>query len=476
MKMKLKYITIFIMSGLMFACFEDKDDTITSATSVKDFVWKAMNAVYLYKSDVNDLTDGGFDNNQAYQNYLNSFDSPENLFEALIYDRPNVDRFSVITSNYFDLEQQLSGISSSNGAEFNFYFEPQNSTSLFGVVRLVQPSSNASNSGLERGQVFNKINGTALTAANLSSLLNNNSYTLNLATYDDNNTEDISDDDLILDTDQTVLLTKEIGFSENPIYDFSIIDLNSEKVGYLMYNGFVNEFDNELNQKFSDFQSQSIDHLVLDLRYNSGGSIRTAAALGSMITGQFDNQVFTTLKFNEDLQNNNANYNFSNTLSDGTGINSLNLTKIYILTSKVSASASEMMINSLKSYIDVVIIGGQTVGKSQASQIIYDSPNFGRQNANPGHSYALLPLIAITVNKNNEEVPPSGIIPIINLLESPNNYGIIGDAEEPLLQAALSDIQGSNRLSSPKTPPKQFVDSETLSPLKTLMYLETSND
>ena len=243
-----------------------------------------------------------------------------------------------------------------------------------------------------------------------------------------------------------------------------------------MYNGFVNEFDNELNQKFSDFQSQNINHLVLDLRYNSGGNIRTAAALGSMITGQFENQVFTTLKFNEDLQNNNANYNFSNTLSDGTGINSLNLTKIYILTSNVSASASEMMINSLKPYIDVVTIGGQTVGKSQAAQIIYDSPNFGRQNVNPGPSYALLPLIAITVNKNNEEVPPSGITPIINLLESPNNYGIIGDAEEPLLQAALSDIQGSNRLSSPKTPSKQFVDSETLSPLKTLMYLETSND
>ena len=474
--MKLKYIVIFIISGLMFACFEDNDDNITSSTSVKDFVWNAMNTVYLYKSNVNDLTDGGFDNNQAYLNYLNSFDSPENLFESLIYDRPNVDRFSVITSNYLDLEQQLSGISSSNGAEFNFYFEPQNSTSLFGVVRLVQPFSNASNSGLQRGQVFNKINGTALTAANLSSLLNNNSYTLNLATYDDNNTEEINDDDLILDTDQTVLLTKEIGFSENPIYDFRIIDLNSEKVGYLMYNGFVNEFDNELNQKFSDFKSQSIDHLVLDLRYNSGGSIRTAAALGSMITGQFDNQVFTTLKFNEDLQNNNTNYNFSNTLSDGTSINSLNLTKIYILTSNVSASASEMMINSLKSYIDVVIIGGQTVGKSQASQIIYDSPNFGRQNVNPGHYYALLPLIAITVNKNNEEVPSSGIIPIINLLESPNNYGIIGDAEEPLLQAALSDIQGSNRLSSPKTPSKQFVDSETLSPLKTLMYLETSND
>jgi C-terminal processing protease CtpA/Prc len=239
-----------------------------------------------------------------------------------------------------------------------------------------------------------------------------------------------------------------------------------------MYNSFVNEFDSELNVIFGDFKSQSIDHLVLDLRYNSGGSVQTAAALGSMITGQFQNQVFTTLKYNETLESNNFDYNFTNTLSNEEIINSLNLDKVYILTSNRSASASEMMVNSLKSYIEVVQIGGQTVGKSQASQIVYDSPNLGRENANPGHTYAMLPLIAITVNKNDETVPPSGIVPTVNLLERPAYYGTIGDAEEPLLKAALQDIQGSNRLAFPseiEAPPRGL---NALNSLETLMYIE----
>lgn len=470
MKTKFKCIALVILMGFTSSCFEDGDDNVTTGISIKDFVWKAMNVVYLYKSNVNDLSNDRFATNADYQNYLESNETPEALFEALIYDRENVDRFSFITSNYFELEQQLSGVTLNNGAEFNFYLVPESTTSVFGVVRLVHPNTSASSANLSRGQVFNKINDIPLESSNLSSLLANNSYSLGLATYDDNNTETFLDD-LIIDGNQTVTIVKE-GYEENPIFNSTVIDINSEKVGYLMYNSFVNEFDSELNEIFGDFKSQSIDHLVLDLRYNSGGSIQSAAALGSMITGQFENQVFTTLKYNENLESNNLDYNFTNTLSNEEIINSLNLDKVYILTSNRSASASEMMVNSLKSYIEVIQIGGQTVGKSQASQIVYDSPGLVRENANPGHNYALLPLIAITVNKNDETVPPSGIIPTVNLLENPAYYGTIGDSEEPLLKAALQDIQGSNRLafqSQIEAPP---TDLKALTPLETLMYIE----
>lgn len=470
MKTKFKCIALVILMGFTSSCFEDGDDNVTAGTSINDFVWKAMNVVYLYKSNVNDLSNDRFATNADYQNYLDSNETPETLFEALIYDRENVDRFSFITSNYFELEQQLSGVTLNNGAEFNFYLVPGSTTSVFGVVRLVHPNSSASSANLSRGQVFNKINDISLDSSNLSSLLANNSYSLGLATYDDNNTETFSDD-LIIDGNQTVTIVKE-GYEENPIFNATVIDINAEKVGYLMYNSFVNEFDSELNVIFGDFKSQSIDHLVLDLRYNSGGSVQTAAALGSMITGQFQNQVFTTLKYNETLESNNFDYNFTNTLSNEEIINSLNLDKVYILTSNRSASASEMMVNSLKSYIEVVQIGGQTVGKSQASQIVYDSPNWGRENANPGHTYALLPLIAITVNKNDETVPPSGIVPTVNLLERPAYYGTIGDAEEPLLKAALQDIQGSNRLAFPSEIEAPPTGLNALNPLETLMYIE----
>ena len=470
MKTKFKFIAIIILMGFSYSCFEDGDDNITAGTSIKDFVWKAMNVVYLYKSNINDLSNDRFTSNAEYQNYLDNNETPEALFEALIYDRENVDRFSFITSNYFELEQQLSGVTLNNGAEFNFYIVPGSTTSVFGVVRLVHPNSSASAANLSRGQVFNKINDIALNTSNFSSLVTNNSYSLSLAIYDDNDTETLSDDQ-IFDGDETITLVKE-GYEENPIFHTAVIDVNTEKVGYLMYNSFVNEFDSELNVVFGDFKSQNIDHLILDLRYNSGGSVQTATALGSMVTGQFQNQVFTTLKYNETLETNNFDYNFTNTLSNDEIINSLNLDKVYILTSNRSASASEMMVNSLKSYIEVVQIGGQTVGKSQASQIIYDSANFGRENANPGHTYALLPLIAITVNKNDETVPPSGIIPTINLLERPSNYGIIGDTEEPLLKAALEDIQGSNRLAFPSEIEMSPNDLNVLNPLETLMYIE----
>ena len=66
-------------------------------------------------------------------------------------------------------------------------------------------------------------------------------------------------------------------------------------------------------------------------------------------------------------------------------------------------------------------------------------------NVNSSHTYALLPLIAITVNKNDETVPPNGITPNISIIEKPSEYGIIGDSEEPLLKAALLDIEGSSR-------------------------------
>ena len=446
MKTKIKYIALTLLIGFSYGCFKDNDDNATGSSSVKDFVWKAMNSVYLYNANVPDLADDRFITDSDYNSFLDGYSSPETLFESLVYDRENVDRFSIITSNYFELEQSLSGVAKRSGAEFNFYLVPGSTTEVFGIVRLILPNSNASQTSLTRGQVFNKVNGTTMTTSNYRSLFSSDTYTINLANYNDNNTDDISDDS-ISDTAEDITLIKSI-YTENPVYKTEVFNLNNKKIGYLMYNGFVGEFDSELNNAFGTFKTENIDHLILDLRYNPGGSVRTATALGSMITGGFNNQVFATLKYNEDLQNNNYDYVFTDELTNGTSINSLNLDKVYVLTSGASASASEMIINSLKSYITVVQIGSTTVGKSQASQIIYDSSNFGRVNANPTHTYALLPLIAITVNKNNTVVPSSGLVPDIEFKEKAANYGILGDPTEPLLEAALNEIQISGRYSN----------------------------
>uniref|UniRef100_UPI00404B9D2A S41 family peptidase n=1 Tax=Gelidibacter sp. TaxID=2018083 RepID=UPI00404B9D2A len=183
---------------------------------------------------------------------------------------------------------------------------------------------------------------------------------------------------------------------------------------------------------------------MLDLRYNGGGRVDVAAALGSMITGQFNGQVFAKLNYNENLANNNDTYDFTNSIGSS-AINSLNLDEVYVLTTSNTASASEMVINSLKAYLNdgVVVVGDFTTGKSQASSVVYDSPQlFNTDGVNPRHTYALLPLIAITVNKDDEQVPANGLTPDIQITERGRSLGTLGDVNEPLLAAALADIQG----------------------------------
>ena len=468
MKLIIKLLFISLILSLTVSCFEDNDDSISGTTEIKDFVWKGMNFYYLYKDSIPNLANNRFTSDNDYLNFLNDFESPESLFESLIYKRDSVDRFSWITSDYIALEQQFSGLTKTNGAEFNFFETPENTSNVFGIVRLVQPNSNASTTALTRGQVFNKIDGIQLTKTNLGTLLSSETYTLHLATYNTNGT-DVPEDDSLTDGTETITLSKAV-YSENPIFKTEVITLNNENVGYLMYNGFVSDYNAQLNAAFGEFQAQNIQHLILDLRYNPGGNVNTATKLGSMITG-LSNGIFAKLQYNSSLEGYNESYDFSNELSDGVAINSVSLNKVYVIATGRSASVSEMIVNSLRPHIEVVHIGTNTVGKSQASTTLYDSPNFLRQGANPGHLYALQPLIAISVNKDNTQVKPTGLIPDILVEENVSNYGVLGDVNETLLAAALAAIQtGRFAIGVPGITP--ILDSNSFKPHSQEMYLD----
>ena len=468
MKSLFKFILLTLPFCLTFSCFEDDDDTAIESSEISDFVWKGMNVFYLYKDRIPNLANDRFTSDNNYRDFLNDFDSPENLFESLIHERELVDRFSWITTNYIELEQQFSGVTKTTGAEYNFYYAPGSSSDVIGIVRLVQPNSNASSTALTRGMIFNKIDGVTLTESNLRSLFSPETYTIHLATYNTNGTE-APEDDSLTESTETIALTKAV-FSENPIFKTEVFSLNAMNVGYLMYNGFIGDYDAELNTVFGDFKAQNIEHLILDLRYNPGGSVNTAAALGSMITG-ISNEVFARLQYNSDLESNNTTFDFTTTLSNGATINSVDLTKIHVITTSGSASASEMVINSLKPYIDVVQIGTNTNGKAQASITIYDSPDFQRQGANPSHLYALQPLVAATVNKDNLGVPFNGLTPDIEVRENVTNFGVLGDVNEPLLAAALAAIQ-SGRFAVDVQGISPIMDSNTFKPHSKEMYID----
>jgi carboxyl-terminal processing protease len=465
----MKKIIIILLLGVItiipLGCEDNDDNLVPSSLQSKDFVWKGLNLYYLWKDNVDDLADDRFANQDQLNAYTESFANPTELFNQLLYDRTNTDKYSVIFSDYTVLEGLLSGNTKNNGVDYAIRPKPGSSTEVYGWVRYIIPNSDASTKDIQRGDIFYAVNGTTLTTSNYRNLLAAETYTLNLADYDNGN---------ITPNGQTVSLTKT-NLAENPILMHSVITQGEKKVAYLMYNGFYNAYDNQLNTVFGDFISQGATHLVLDLRYNSGGSVNTAAKLASMITGQFSGQLFAKQQWNDKAQ---AYYEGKNpnslTNKFVSGLNSLNLNKVYILTSQSSASASELVINCLKPYINVVQIGDKTTGKNVGSVTLYDSPTFAKADANKNHKYAMQPIVLKIVNKEGFGEYSAGIEPNIEKIENPEYVGTLGDINEPLLSVALDHISMNGRMKPSKssTDERDLIDSKALNPLRTEMYIE----
>jgi carboxyl-terminal processing protease len=425
-------------STLFVSCFEDLDDNEqpASALEIQDFIWRGLNFYYLYKADTQELANDAFSTESELNTFLSTFNSPESLFDYL---KSPQDRFSILVSDYNELENALAGTSLNNGMEFALALYPDNSNRVYGYVRYVLPNTSAETEGLQRGVIFNTVDGVQMMAeADGSfdgSIFDPTTYTIGLATLSGQT---------VTPTGENVSLTKA-EYTEDPIFKTNTFDINGQKIGYLMYNAFTNDFDSDLNTVFGQFQSDGITDLVLDLRYNSGGSVRTSTYLASMITGQFTGQTYYTETWNEDRQADLAEDGVfvDSFVNGGEAINSLNLNTVYVLTTSRTASASELVINGLAPYINVVQIGDNTTGKYQASFLLYDSPNFQKTvEINPNHTYAMLPLVFQTANANGFTDFENGLVPDIDQEEDMANLGILGDENEPLLATALEEITG----------------------------------
>jgi C-terminal processing protease CtpA/Prc len=467
---KIVVVAILILQG----CQKDIDDEIVPISTdlaIQNFIWKGLNQYYLWQPEVANLADNRFENQAALDAFLKNYRTPQDLFNALRVSS-TVDRFSWMVDDYVTLEQSLQGTSKNNGVEFGLSYRPNSTTELFGFVRYIIPGSDASNKDIKRGDIFTAVNGTQLTINNYQSLLfgSNENYVLNMANF--NGTT-------INSNGKTVSLTKTT-LTENPILISRVIPIGAKKIGYLMYNGFYADFDSQLNTVFGEFKSQGITDLVLDLRYNSGGSVRTATYLASMITGQFTGKVFAkqqwNTKINDYFEKNDPNVlrNFFTDKIGTTPINSVNMTKVYILTTKSSASASELVINGLKPHINVVQIGDATTGKNVGSVTLYDSPDFSRNNKNPNHKYAMQPIVLKIVNSDNFGDYFNGLTPTHELKETISNLGILGDVNEPLLKAAIGKITGTSKMTLKSTTKEFefFIDSKSMREFGNQMYLD----
>lgn len=255
-----------------------------------------------------------------------------------------------------------------------------------------------------------------------------------------------------------------------------------------MYNGFTNEFDEDLNDAFGEFKSAGVTDLVLDLRYNPGGSVNSALLLSSMIYGTQTDQVFLKARYNQKLQSefNDADLisYFADKTDNNTPINTLGLNKVYILATSSSASASELVINGLDPYLDVVHIGETTTGKNEFSVTFVDdfdngniySPN-REDKINPDNQWAIQPLIGRNENANGFSDYTSGLVPDIFLEEDLSNLGVLGNSNEPLLAKAIAEITGTTAKMdfNVDLPVKIMSSSKMFTKTKDNMFMDIKN-
>lgn len=454
--MKLNYVVKTLLVVLVFtSCSKDSDSneaTPTKPDEINNFVWKAMNSWYYWKSNVPDLSDSKIASAAGYNNFING-KTPDALFYSLLYQRGTVDRFSWIeNSNEVVYASKIAEVEKSGGFSYGIYPKDASSTTMVALINYIVPGSPAALAGLKRGDVITKINGSQLTSSNYDQL-DNEQLTLTLAA----SVQFTSTSLVTTDKAVTVTVTKA-EIDENPVAYYEKKVYGGKNIGYLVFNGFKSDYNDELNAAFAKMQLDGINELVLDLRYNGGGSLETAVALAQMINGSFTNKPFAYLDFNDKHNSDDGYENFSDkvkvfnlvdnkpTFQKEESINSLALTKIYVLVSFQTASASELIIQCLKKYISVTTIGEQTAGKFVGSNTLYDSPAYdytSYANRSTKHKWQLQPITFSYYNKD-KDVNPANITPDHEI----NPYSIFlnlvefGNVKDPCLKKALELITG----------------------------------
>lgn len=209
-----------------------------------------------------------------------------------------------------------------------------------------------------------------------------------------------------------------------------ILNVDGHRVGYLNFRNFVQPSYAALDGAFARFRLSGIDDLVIDLRYNGGGLVDVAVKLGSLVGGVVTNgQVFAELRHN--ARNAARNETFRFRPEPG----ALGLRRLFVITSRASASASELLINALRPFLPVVVVGDTTYGKPVG------------QNPVPFCDQVLAPVTFATVNANGQGDYFDGIAANCSAADDLDHQ--FGDPAETSLAAALTYIgTGACRASS----------------------------
>ena len=272
-----------------------------------------------------------------------SYASPEAYLEAVRYRKLD-STFSYITSR----EANDAFYSDSQFIGFGL------STTLNDVeMRVIQvfPDSPASEAGLSRGDRIVEIGGRLVTALVASGEIGTAFGPSEIGAESDiafvNQTGARREAHMVkrLVTIPTVSLTK-------------VYNVGGRRVGYMFFRNFVEPSYEALDNAFAELSAARVEELVLDLRYNGGGLVNVAQHLASYVGGvRTDGLVFAEYFHNDKNTFRNRILRFENKPQR------LTLDRLIVVTTRSSASASELVINALRPFMPVVVIGGRTYGK-----------------------------------------------------------------------------------------------------------------
>ena len=426
----------FILASLFLASCKDNDITPVDGTdttgtasysTVNQWLFEIMSDAYFWYK------------NMPASTSLDKTINPKDYFEKLIYQRATVDRFSMVTDDIDALEDEFNGVSKIFGIGYSLSYLDDSKTNMGLFLNLVVKGSPAEAKGLKRGDIIMKINNTQISSTNYATLLGNAEtaeFTLGIVT-----------NGKIVANSTTISVTKAI-VSEDPVVFSTVISKPAygKTIGYLVYTQFVpgtdsdaKKYDDELRQVFAEFKTKGVNELVLDLRFNPGGYISSAETLASLIGKNVTtSKIFYKEKWNDKyiaywqkMKGVNAlNYNFQN---EANNIGS-SLTRLFVLTSNGTASASELVINGLKPYMDVVTIGEHTAGKNLFGSLISDDEKRWK--------WGVYMMLGQTSNANDQSDygTVNGMTPTYIVEDSSIPYKAFGNENETLLRKALDVI------------------------------------
>lgn len=419
LSMKFRSLLAFIFTlSILTACKKDlvqnlnPDTTPTpvepapvTADQLKDTALEYAREIYLWYDQI----PASF-NARSYNNLDKLMEGIRQYSTQAGFSNP-VDRWSFAIKQT-EWDKMSSGIAGDFG--INVFFNAPGDLR----VRSVERESPAGRAGIRRGWRITKINGNNnITSANADFIVSNvyNSSSTNFSFQKpDNSSIDIT--------------LSAATYQERPVFVDTTYTIASKKIGYMVFNSFLGDtaqVQNDFQRIFNRFATQNINDLVVDLRYNGGGYVNLQNVLANyLVKSSAHGNVMMTEQFNKKFS---SQYNRTTYFRKR---GSLNLNRIYFIVSNNTASASELLINSLKPYMDVRLVGPT---KTHGKAVGYFPIDVG--------DWYIFPVSFRTVNKNGEGNYFDGIA--LNNQAPDGLDKDWGDINEASLAMALASITGN---------------------------------